>query len=126
MELPVGGEVAEAPAGGGAEIPPNDGEMGGEAWSPINRGGHRQRGRRKGVVRQRRNRVRVTREEMFNEAHRLAKRLADTLQNLPLPAFQGYLNVLEEMIGVILRNEPLRLVVGGKINYCLFQSLKYK
>ncbi|XP_045024641.1 uncharacterized protein LOC116917454 [Daphnia magna] len=61
-----------------------------EAWSPV-------------VIQQRRNPDRVTREDMYSRALQLAKTLANELQNIPLPAFEGYLQVLEQVIDLVVQ-----------------------
>jgi hypothetical protein len=39
--------------------------------------------------------------------------LANELQNIPLPAFEGYLQVLEQIKLCIRRNESMHLIIGG-------------
>jgi hypothetical protein len=75
------------------------------------------------VIQQRRNRDRVTREDMYSRALQLAKSLANELQNVPLPAFEGYLQVLEKVKLCIRRNEPMHLIIGGI--YEIFLTVKY-
>ena len=79
-----------------------------EAWSPA-------------VIQQRRNRDRVTREDMYSRALQLAKSLANELQNIPLPAFEGYLQVLEQIKLCIRRNEPMHLIYNW--GYEIFLTL---
>ncbi|KAK4030744.1 hypothetical protein OUZ56_024083 [Daphnia magna] len=52
---------------------------------------------------------------MYSRALQLAKTLANELQNIPLPAFEGYLQVLEQVKLCIRRNEPMHLIIGDPI-----------
>ena len=64
--------------------------------------------RRKG----RENQKPISRDVLYHEANLLARKIANTMQDLPLPVFDGYMRLLHQLNLAIRENRKIRLVEG--------------
>ena len=72
-----------------------------DAYTPI---ASRQKGRE--------NLKLVDRSQLFSEANLLARSIANTMQDLPLPTFDGYMCLLRQLHRAIQENRKIRLIEG--------------
>ena len=78
-----------------------DGETLPDIYTPI---ASRQKGRE--------NPKPISRNQLFSEANLLARSIANTLQDLPLPTFDGYMCLLRQLHRAIQENKKIRLIEG--------------
>ena len=72
-----------------------------DAYTPI---ASRQKGRE--------NPKPIDRSQLFSEANLLARSIANTMQDLPLPTFDGYMCLLRQLHRAIQENRKIRLIEG--------------